>query len=137
MGKETIDHSQIIEILEPGTQEEQASQEERVRQKFWPTFKKAMVQLPFAEDVVAAYYCALDQQTPAHAKGILLASLAYFVLPVDVIPDFIAAIGFTDDIAVLTTAFATLKSHMTDAQRDAARKSIEEILSQDNNDKAP
>lgn len=133
MSKNTLEDETIIEILEPGSDEEQSDQEQNVRRKFWPTFRKAFAQLPFAEDVVTAYYCALDEKTPAHAKGILLAALAYFVLPIDIIPDFIVAIGFGDDIAILTAAITTLRSHMTDDQRQAARKSISDMLSDNQN----
>ncbi len=67
------------------------------------------------EEVVAAYYCAMDKNTPLRAKGILLAALGYFVLPVDVIPDFIFGLGFTDDIAVLTAAITAVSAHITPA----------------------
>lgn len=131
MSKDTLDDETIIEILEPGSDKEQSDQEQRIRRKFWPTFQKAFAQLPFAEDIVTAYYCALDEKTPAHAKGILLAALAYFVLPIDIVPDFIVTIGFGDDIAILTAAIATLRNHMTEDQRKAARKSIADMLSDD------
>ena len=86
-----------------------AADESAVRRRFWSTVKRAARQIPFMEDVVAAYYCALDRQTPWQARAILLAALAYFVLPVDAVPDMIAVIGFTDDVAVLTAAMATLR----------------------------
>ena len=54
--------------------------ESEVREKFWRTAKKAARQIPFMEDVVAAYYCAMDKNTPLRAKGILVAALGYFVL---------------------------------------------------------
>ena len=63
-----------------------AHHESEIREQFWRTAKKAARQVPFMEEVVAAYYCALDKQTPLRAKGILLAALAYFVLPADTIP---------------------------------------------------
>ena len=44
-----------------------------VREKFWTTARKAARHIPFMEDVVAAYYCALDKNTPLRAKAILLA----------------------------------------------------------------
>jgi uncharacterized membrane protein YkvA (DUF1232 family) len=78
--------------------------EQEVREKFWRTAKKAARHVPFMEDVVAAYYCVLDANTPLRAKGILIAALGYFVLPVDAIPDVIFGLGFTDDIAVLSPA---------------------------------
>lgn len=102
----------------------EAGKESEVREKFWRTAKKAARHIPFMEDVVAAYYCALDKKTPLRAKGILLAALGYFVLPTDAIPDFIFGLGFTDDIAVLTAAIAAVRAHITPAHRLAARQAI-------------
>lgn len=102
------------------------AQERSVRAKFWRTAKKAARQIPFMEDVVAAYYCALDKETPVKVKAILFGALAYFVLPIDAIPDFVAGIGFADDIAVLTAAITAVSSHITPAHRQAARDAIAE-----------
>lgn len=100
--------------------------EDNVRAKFWRTVKKAARQIPFMEDLVAAYYCALDKDTPFKVKAILLGALAYFVLPVDTIPDIVAGIGFTDDVAVLTAAISAVRAHITPAHKLAARKAIAE-----------
>lgn len=124
MSKQVIEQSEINALLKPADPESQKKQERKIRRKFWPTLKKAMAQLPLAEDVVTAYFCAMDNKTPAHVKGVLLAAFAYFILPVDLVPDFIAGIGFGDDVAVLTAAFTTLQKHMTPAQRDAAKKAL-------------
>ncbi|QPC86004.1 DUF1232 domain-containing protein [Mesorhizobium sp. NBSH29] len=102
--------------------------EKEVRQKFWATAKRAARQVPFMEDVVASYYCALDHRTPLRVKGTLLAALAYFVMPVDAIPDFILGFGFTDDIAVLSAALAAIRTHLTPAHRAAARRSLAQNL---------
>ena len=59
-----------------GPEEEQKT---NVRQKLLATAKKAARQVPFMEDVVAGYYCALDPATPAKVRATLLAALAYFV----------------------------------------------------------
>jgi uncharacterized membrane protein YkvA (DUF1232 family) len=115
------------EILEPDTMtgdNTRGADENSVRAGFWRTFAKAAKQIPFAEDVVAAYYCALDPDTPGKAKAVLLGALAYFIMPMDAVPDFLALVGFSDDIAVLTLAIATVRSNMTEAHRIAARKSI-------------
>ena len=98
--------------------------EGEVREKFWPTAKKAARQIPFMDEVVAAYYCAMDRQTPLRAKGILLAALGYFVLPVDFVPDFIFGLGFTDDLAVLTAAITAVSAHITPAHRQAAKNAL-------------
>lgn len=98
--------------------------EDEVRAKFWRTAKKAARQVPFMDEVVAAYYCALDKNTPLRAKGILLAALGYFILPADAIPDFVFGLGFTDDIAVLTAAITAVRAHLTPAHRLAAREAL-------------
>jgi uncharacterized membrane protein YkvA (DUF1232 family) len=102
------------------------SAEDDFREKFWRTVKKAARHVPFMEDVVAAYYCALDHETPLRAKGIILAALGYFILPTDAIPDMIFGLGFTDDIAVLTAALAAIRAHMKPAHRLAAREALTE-----------
>ncbi|HRX35469.1 MAG TPA: YkvA family protein, partial [Aestuariivirga sp.] len=68
--------------------------EASVKRDFFPKLKRVLANVPFAEDVVAAYYCAFDPATPAKAKGILLGALAYFIMPIDIIPDFIVGLGF-------------------------------------------
>ena len=98
--------------------------EEEFRERFWRTAKRAARHMPFMEELVAAYYCALDRQTPLRAKAILLAALGYFVLPADTIPDVILGLGFTDDIAVLTAAIAAVRAHMTPAHRLAAKRAL-------------
>ena len=79
--------------------------EVRVREGFWPKFRKVAARLPFARDLLAVYYSARDEETPIQAKGLMFAALAYFVLPTDVLPDFITGLGFTDDAAVLLALF--------------------------------
>ena len=95
-----------------------------MRERFWRTAKKAARQVPFMEEVVAAYYCALDRNTPLRAKAILLAALGYFVLPADTIPDIVLGLGFTDDVAVLTAAITAVRAHMTPAHSLAAKRAL-------------
>jgi uncharacterized membrane protein YkvA (DUF1232 family) len=109
------------EILRP---EQEGPRARRVKNRFWSTLKRAASQIPFAENLVAAYYCAFDSKTPLRVRGILLAALAYFVLPFDVIPDVLAGIGFSDDASVLLLAIATVSAHITPAHRAAAREAL-------------
>jgi uncharacterized membrane protein YkvA (DUF1232 family) len=108
------------------TRNSASTEQEDLRANFWRTAKRAARQVPFMEDVVAAYYCALDRDTPAHTKGILFAALAYFVLPADAIPDILLGLGFTDDVAVLSAAIAAVKSQISPAHRLAAKKALKE-----------
>ena len=98
--------------------------EQAVREGFWRTVKRAARHVPFMHELVAAYYCAMDSQTPLRVKGILLGALAYFVLPADTIPDFVFGVGFTDDIAVLTAAITAAARHITPAHRAAAKAAL-------------
>ncbi len=109
-----------------GRTESDEARAERVRKGFWRTAKRAARQVPFMEDAVASYYCALDRQTPTRVRGTLLAALAYFVLPTDVVPDFVAGLGFTDDAAVLMAAISSVRSHIRPAHHEAARASLRE-----------
>lgn len=119
-----MDNVKIGEILLPGDEETQERQERQVRAKFWPTLKRAVRQVPFSRDLVAAYYCAVDRRTPARVRGVLLAALAYFVLPLDFVPDVFALVGFTDDVAVLAVAFRMIQGHIADRHYDAADEAL-------------
>jgi uncharacterized membrane protein YkvA (DUF1232 family) len=77
-----------------------------VRRDFWVTVRKAAGSIPFMDELVAAYYCALDRETPTRVRATLLGALGYFVLPLDGIPDFILGLGFTDDAAVIMGVLA-------------------------------
>ena len=88
---------------------------------FWPKVRATLGTVPFTEDVVAAFYCATDRDTPAYVRAIIYGALAYFIVPTDLIPDFFAGLGFTDDATVLTAAFAAVRKHLTPEHRSRAR----------------
>ena len=98
-----------------------------LRRQFWRKLGAAAAQIPFAEDLLAAYYCAFDRATPVQVKGTLLAAIAYFVLPFDAVPDFLPVLGFTDDAAVLITALKLVSSHLRPEHREAARGKLDEL----------
>lgn len=80
--------------------------------------------MPFAADALAVWYCAKDDATPSSAKGMMLAALAYFVLPTDAIPDFIPIIGYTDDAAVFAALIGVVGRRLKPQHREAARQAI-------------
>lgn len=92
-----------------------------VRGGFWRKLRQLLGRLPFAEDLVAAYYCAVDPATPLPARAVMMAAVAYFVLPIDAVPDAIAVFGFTDDATVLATAVTVAGAHISARHREAAR----------------
>ncbi|WP_223066746.1 YkvA family protein [Paenibacillus caui] len=100
-------------------------QEEKVRKGFFRKMKSAAGKIPFTKDVVALYYCAMDPNTPLYAKGVALAALAYFISPVDAVPDVIAGLGFTDDAGAVITALKVLGHHITEEHRAKAKAFFE------------
>ncbi|RZN29397.1 YkvA family protein [Bradyrhizobium sp. Leo121] len=101
-----------------------AQDRESVRRRFWIKLKRVAAKLPFAEDLLAAYYCAFDKETPRHVQAALLGAIAYFVLPFDFVPDVMPVLGFTDDAAILATAIRMVASHITPEHREAARAAL-------------
>ena len=104
-----------------------ARDEETVRRGFWKKLRRLGARLPFAEDLLAAYYCAFDRDTPFQVKAALVGALAYFVLPFDAIPDFLPVLGFADDAAVLATALRLVASHIRPVHRETARQTLENL----------
>ncbi len=115
------------DISTPVDEETFKRNETFVRKNFFVTLKKALKYIPFINDLVAAYYCALDPKTPFHVRATLLAALAYFVLPFDVVPDFILGLGFTDDVTVLTATLLQLRSHLTEEHREKAQEVLKSL----------
>src|SRR5882762_5751702 len=102
-----------------------AQDRESVRRRFWSKLKRVAAQLPFAEDLLAAYYCAFDRQTPRHVQAALLGAIAYFILPFDFVPVLLPVPGSTDDAAVLATAIRMVATHITPEHREAARAALQ------------
>ena len=100
----------------------------RDEQRFWKKVVRAVSRISFAEDLVAAFYCALDRRTPGYVRATLLGAIAYFILPADAVPDILAGLGFTDDATVLAAAIAAIGRHLKDEHREAARRRLDELL---------
>ncbi|HEY0107857.1 MAG TPA: YkvA family protein [Rhizomicrobium sp.] len=95
-----------------------------VDRDFWAKLLRVAGRIPFAEDAAAAYFCAIDPATPAKVRAVLFAALAYFVMPFDLVPDFLAGIGFTDDAAVIAMALSVVAGAIKDGHRARARAAL-------------
>lgn len=98
--------------------------EEKFGSDFMSRLKRVAKRIPFAEDLLAAWFCTRDPQTPRRVRLTLLAALGYFVLPVDAIPDIMPLIGFTDDAAVIAAAIAAVAGSITPEHREQARQAL-------------
>ena len=101
--------------------------EERVRRGFLPKIRKVAGKIPFAADALSQWWCARDPETPAAAKGIVLAALAYFVLPIDALPDVMPVIGFTDDAAVIAAVMAIVGKTLKPRHKEAAQAFLQRL----------
>lgn len=95
---------------------------------FWN--KLANYALDAGKEVVSSgltlYFAAMEKKTPVWAQGVALAALAYFISPVDAIPDITPGIGYADDAGVLATAIVSLRAYITAEVRRQARKKLTE-----------
>ena len=101
--------------------------ERRVAKGFWPKIRKVAAHIPFAADALSVWYSARDDETPTSAKALMLACLAYFVLPTDAVPDWIPVIGYADDAAVFTALLGIVGKHLKPRHRAAAREAVDRI----------
>lgn len=98
--------------------------EMRVKRDFWPKIRKVASHVPFAGQALAAWYATQDPKTPFRAKAVLLGALAYFVMPVDAIPDVLAVVGFSDDAAVIAAVLATFGASIKEHHHQTAREAL-------------
>ena len=94
---------------------------------FMARLKRVAKRIPFAGDLLAAWFCARDPATPRRVRLTLLAALGYFVLPIDAIPDIMPLIGFTDDAAVIAAAIAAVAGSITIEHRERAKQALAEL----------
>ena len=128
---EGFDPTKVVDPAKALVPETIKVNEERVRRGLIPKLRKVAAKIPFATDVMALWYCARDPATPVAAKGMMLAALAYFVLPLDAVPDVLIGIGFTDDAAVIAAVLAIVGRNIKDRHRDKARESLHRFAGDD------
>jgi uncharacterized membrane protein YkvA (DUF1232 family) len=67
----------------------------------------------------------LDPQTPPQVRLTMLAALTYLLVPTDLIPDFIPAAGFSDDLVALTALLGLCAQHRSEAIRLRAQRKLD------------
>lgn len=114
-------------LVEPKTADEAQREARLVDTGFWPKLRRLATRLPFTEDLLAAWYASRDPKTPRKVKIGLTAALAYFILPIDTVPDWIAGLGYGDDLAVLVAAMKLAADAIKDSHRAAARSKLDQL----------
>lgn len=95
---------------------------------FWKKIKSSA--LKAGENVIEMalrlYYAAQQSDTPAWAKATIYGALAYFISPIDAIPDITPVIGYADDVGVMTAALATVSAYINEDVKEKARKKLKD-----------
>lgn len=99
----------------------------RQRRRFWTKVTRLLGQLPFARELFAAYFCAIDEATPAAVRATLVAALIYFILPADAVPDILTGLGFVDDASVLAAAVGAVRHHLRSHHFQAADETLDRL----------
>lgn len=92
----------------------------------WLARKAKKLGSEILEKALMAVYVVVDPKTPSGARVIMIAALAYLVLPADAIPDFIPVAGFADDLAALVAAFAAIADNIRVRHLREAREQMNE-----------
>ncbi|MCS5692770.1 DUF1232 domain-containing protein [Cyanobium sp. FGCU-6] len=79
-----------------------------------------------ARPALECFEMLIDGSTPHQARITVLAALTYLVLPLDLIPDFIPAAGFTDDMVALTALLGLCTRHVTPVIKDRAQRRLDQ-----------
>ncbi|WP_306016526.1 YkvA family protein [Oceanicaulis sp. MMSF_3324] len=115
---------QRVEEASTRTEAEFERDEAKVEANFWPKVQRVARQIPFLEDLVAAYYAMRDPNAPLKVRAALALGLLYFLWIFDIIPDFLGLIGYADDGTVLTTIILQVGGAITDDHRSKARQAL-------------
>jgi uncharacterized membrane protein YkvA (DUF1232 family) len=67
----------------------------------------------------------LDADTPPQVRLTVMAALTYLLMPMDLLPDLLPAVGFSDDLVALTTLLGTCWRHRTPPIRQRAQRRLD------------
>ncbi|NLN92311.1 MAG: DUF1232 domain-containing protein [Candidatus Hydrogenedens sp.] len=83
------------------------------------------------EEALVLYYSLQDPSMPAWAKASIIGALGYLISPIDLIPDVIPVVGFTDDAGVIAAVLLLIKAYIKDEHRARARAKIAEFFGEE------
>jgi len=96
------------------------------KEKFWSKVtrfaKKAGASVIYAALIL--YYTFQKPGLPKKTKTTIIGAIAYFILPVDFVPDILVGIGFTDDLLALSYAISQVIAHIDDSVKAQAKEKL-------------
>ena len=97
---------------------------------FWDKIKGVLKSagLPIIYKALQLYYAMQNPNCPMSIKAGIIAALGYFISPIDLIPDFIPVLGFTDDLAAIGAALVMAHMYIDEDVKRKARQKIDDIF---------
>ena len=95
-------------------------------EKFWDKLKKVAKKAgsSVVYAVLLLYYTLQKPEVPKKTKAIIIGALGYFILPVDLLPDMMLGVGFTDDLGALGIALLQVAMYIDEDIKSKARTKL-------------
>lgn len=123
-----------VKALNPQQDNINAENMEYSDEAFWEKMKAfgAKAGKTLVEQAFVMWNALHDPKTPISAKLTIAGALAYWILPVDMIPDVLPAVGFTDDLSTIAAALASVAVSITPAMRAKAKEQTASLFGEEN-----
>ena len=97
---------------------------------FWKKVKKiaSIVGRKVLEPALILYYCLKDNDTSIKDIAIIIGALGYLISPIDIIPDPIPLVGYTDDLVVLLRAIRSVSNSIKEEHKQKAKITLDNIF---------
>ena len=101
---------------------------------FWKKVKHVAAQVgaKVLYPALQLYFLLQSKEVPVKAKTLIIGALGYLILPADLVPDFIPALGFTDDLTAILLALRTVSKHLTPDINRQAKEQTDKLLNPKN-----
>ena len=125
-----------IEELDSTLDEEEKDDQGYSEENFWEKLKNYAIDAgrEVVEKALTLYYAAQSPETPVYEKTIIYAALTYFILPTDLVSDFLPGVGYVDDASLLAAALLTVAKYITPEIKEKARRKVAERFGEEKND---
>ena len=81
-----------------------------------------------AQPALECFELIMDNSTPPHVRVSIMGAITYLIVPVDLIPDFIPASGFSDDLVALTAVISLWQHHITPEMKYRAKCNLDKLF---------
>ncbi len=115
---------QSVEDIDPKYQKDYSDE------SFWEKIKEVLITagLPLIYKATQLYFVIQNPNCPIHIKTAIFATLGYFISPIDIIPDFVPFVGFSDDLSAIAAALIMAQMYVDEEVKRKARETIDRIF---------